>query len=183
MQNIPTGNTVSVLCAGCVSFGRFQGSYTNVPRQEDNCNTIKLINSNFLHITETNKQMNSQIVDCNKTITALNEHVNKLEEKIKSLNETIEKNNTSQQEMKDLNHQLNEHITNVDKTINVNTKRIIGTEREIKSLVRKVDIVVTYIPTFVKNVSKWFVNLLLGIKTNTLDNMEFVYDTKMIEAL
>lgn len=177
MQTLSAGNPILVAEVSNSPNG------FNVPQYVNYNNNIVLTNSNFKYLAESNRQLNLQIATCNSTISSSNSHISNLEARIATLNTELNNNNISQQEMRNLIQQLRNDVNNVNNSIRENTNKILGTEREIRRLVNKVDVIVNYIPPFVKSVSKWFVNLLLGVKTNTLDEINFVYDTKMIEAL
>ena len=129
-------------------------------------NNMVAINHNFDHVVQLNRQLSEQI--------------KKLNGDISQLMTQIETNTQSMLNFKTEIQQLQHELVVVNQTISENTTQIVNTEKEMKTLVKKVGIIVSYIPRFVRETSEWFVRLMIGVKTNSLDSLEFSYDTKLI---
>lgn len=197
MQKITTNLPYEVIttpCGGCTNSsdrcGCRYAAYAGIPitlaicnqpisttRYNPYTNNMIAINGNFDHVAHLNQELKRQIEQQNQAIRDLRIQ-------LEQINGLIQTNNTHLQEVRLEMVELQHHITTVDHTIADNIVRLEHTETEIKLLVKKIGIIINYLPQFVRDTSMWFMRLLIGIKTDQISDLEALqYDTKLIDNL
>lgn len=134
-------------------------------------NNMSVINSNFEYMSQQMMNLHQQISGLNGTIADLNRRLTEAQCAIRSNNDLVNQNNTQFEDIKNNIQQLRHEQTSLNQTIQENTDQLAVVDREIKKLVTKMGVIISFIPQFVKETTKYFTKLLIGIKTDTLDQL------------
>ena len=143
-------------------------------------NNMIACNQNFARTETINTSLTNQLNQSNTQITNLNSKIDRLEQGLNTANQTIVNNNTQMQNMQQNIQELKNNIDTIRTLINDNKNNIINVQTEIVTLRQKISNIVSFIPEFVKRTSQFFVRLVIGVKKNTLEDLEFDYDTHML---
>jgi len=139
-------------------------------------NNMILINANFEHVVKLNKDLQAQVTSLNTEIAELKRIVVQNDAKITQNTTTIEQTKIHVREYTQECQAIRTEMKDF-------TVKLASTEEKITELMRKVGILIGFVPQFVRETSKWFVKLLVGIKTNSLEGLEIAYDTDMIAVI
>ena len=112
--------------------------------------SMKIINKNFQHTVQLNTAVANQINELNVKITTLNVNINTMQQLI------VQKAN---------------EVKTLDQNIIINTNKLTEVESTLKKLMDKVAILISFVPQFVRQTSNWFVKLLVGVKTDSLEDL------------
>lgn len=170
-------------CHECTNARAYYGRYFPCRGQVANTyyepymNNMKICDQNFSRV----EKINSDIL---ADITKLNARIDNISTQLTNINMSIAGNNAALEqsksnisiEIKTLNNSISECKTNLDAT-----KKEIQTE--MSTLGKKIMSVLRFAQDFVSKTTKWFVQTLVGIKTGTINELEFDIDNKAIDKI
>jgi hypothetical protein len=108
------------------------------------------------------------VMDTNQRISSINKHITLVNTELKvSVDRLSQENTQLNRKIDELNLTLNE----TKEIISRHTSELHSIELKLTSILSKIENILLFIPSFVKNTSKWFVQLLIGIKIGNVNDI------------